>query len=397
MEFEQVLNELQADLKGFITKAQEEQASTGTVLAETKSAIDEINNRIDSLQVEIERKDRSEKATPLIETLKANEQLQKMIRPGGDVRRSGPVTIELSAKQVADILTKTTVTTTAVGWPTHGVMPTERMPGIVAEARRQLRMRDVIPGRATNFGEIYFVKVNSGMSDGQPQIETSPKHENAVTFTTASERVKTIASWIPASKQVLADWGELESFLRTSLAYYVDKELDEQILAGAGTGENLNGIITQATAFNTALLPSPGLGWNLADVIGTAIQQIGEANEVNPTTVVMHTRDWWKIQLTKDGEDRYLFGGPNSMQGPSMWGLTVVVTNAISAGTFLVGAATPDVVEMRYREGMTVEISTEHEDYFVRNMVAIRAELRAALVARRPQAWIYGSLASSPA
>jgi hypothetical protein len=49
------------------------------------------------------------------------------------------------------------------------------------------------------------------------------------------------------------------------------------------------------------------------------------------------------------------------------------------------------------RQPITVEISTEHSDYFTRNLVAIRAELRAALVVMRPGAFIKGSLTSSPA
>jgi hypothetical protein len=49
------------------------------------------------------------------------------------------------------------------------------------------------------------------------------------------------------------------------------------------------------------------------------------------------------------------------------------------------------------RQDATVEISTEHADYFVRNMVAIRAELRAALVVMRPGAYVKGNLTSSPA
>jgi hypothetical protein len=49
------------------------------------------------------------------------------------------------------------------------------------------------------------------------------------------------------------------------------------------------------------------------------------------------------------------------------------------------------------RQPLAVEISTEHSDYFARNLVAIRAELRAALVVMRPGAFVKGSLTSSPA
>jgi hypothetical protein len=46
---------------------------------------------------------------------------------------------------------------------------------------------------------------------------------------------------------------------------------------------------------------------------------------------------------------------------------------------------------------MTVEISTEHADYFVRNLVAVRAEKRLALVTKRPASFVSGSFTTSPA
>ncbi len=40
---------------------------------------------------------------------------------------------------------------------------------------------------------------------------------------------------------------------------------------------------------------------------------------------------------------------------------------------------------------MQVEVSTEHQDFFVKNLVAIRAEKRLALVVKRPGSYVAGS------
>ena len=45
---------------------------------------------------------------------------------------------------------------------------------------------------------------------GGGSLRTKP--ENQATFTTVSERVKTIATWIPASRQILDDFSELMTF-----------------------------------------------------------------------------------------------------------------------------------------------------------------------------------------
>ena len=44
---------------------------------------------------------------------------------------------------------------------------------------------------------------------------------------------------------------------------------------------------------------------------------------------------------------------------------------------------------------LTVEVSTEHMDFFVKNLVAIRAEKRLALVVKRPGSYITGSFAGA--
>ena len=47
-------------------------------------------------------------------------------------------------------------------------------------------------------------------------------------------------------------------------------------------------------------------------MIATAIKQINQSKEIDPTFVVMHTNDWWDIALTKDNFGRYILGDPSS-------------------------------------------------------------------------------------
>jgi HK97 family phage major capsid protein len=229
-----------------------------------------------------------------------------------------------------------------------------------------------------------------------PQIETHTKRENAVTFTTKSEKVRTLATWIPASRQVLDDMTELGAFWETGLRYEVDLAEELQLLSGSGAGEDLNGLITQGTLFDTALLPLSGT-YNRIDVIGRAIQQVTTAKELQPTFIVLHPVDWWAIRLTKDTQGRYILGDPMGPLGTqTLFGLTPVITTSIASGTFLLGSGSPIASEIRDRMEMTVEIATQHEDYIARNMIAIRAEKRVALVVKRPASYIRGSFVTSP-
>jgi HK97 family phage major capsid protein len=132
------------------------------------------------------------------------------------------------------------------------------------------------------------------------------------------------------------------------------------------------------------------------DVIGTAISQINASKEIDPTFIVMHTNDWWKIALTKDSFGRYILGDPSSLTTPRVFGLDVVPTTSIAQGTFLVGSGSPVAAEIRDRMEMQVEISTEHSDYFTRNLVAVRAEKRLCLVTKRPNSFCTGTFTTSP-
>jgi HK97 family phage major capsid protein len=89
-------------------------------------------------------------------------------------------------------------------------------------------------------------------------------------------------------------------------------------------------------------------------------------------------------------------GDPQIAVRPNIFGLDVVPTTSMAAGTFLVGSGSPVAAEIRDRMEMQVEISTEHSDYFVRNLVAIRAEKRLALITKRPNSFVTGSFTTSP-
>jgi HK97 family phage major capsid protein len=389
----EILSTLQTELKGFIAKSQDEQKALGSAHEETTKAIVELTSKINDIDKRMIESAKRAETKSLADTLKENDNLQKLVR--GEATKCR---FEISGKHALEIMErKTTITSAAVGFPTSGVMPEERG-SLVLEARRALRIADIIPRRATTLGKLYWPKVNASMSNASPQgAQGTAKLENAETFTTANAEVQTIATWIPASNQVLADWSELAGVLNNALAYYVAKEIDEQILSGDGTGYNLNGLTTQAQSFDTALLPSAANGYTYIDTVASAFQQVDADDELPSDFVVLSTTDVWSILKTKDGDKRYIIGDPRA-QGPfTLWGRTVVPSNSMTVGYFLAGSASSAAAEIRDRMGVTIDISTEHSDYFTKNLVAIRAEARLALCVYRPNAFVYGALAASPA
>ena len=95
--------------------------------------------------------------------------------------------------------------------------------------------------------------------------------------------------------------------------------------------------------------------------------------------------------MLKDSMGRYIIGDPQGTIAPRLWGLPVVASLAMNAGTFLTGAFKYGA-QIFDRMTIEVAISTENVDNFQTNMITIRAEERLALVVKRPAAFIAGSL-----
>jgi HK97 family phage major capsid protein len=403
-ELNEQLSELQTELKTYVDKAAEEKKESGTMLTSTKDAVIKLQTQVDAMDLKLATKlitDQGSEPT-LYKTVKESESIQRLLKD-----RRGSAVLHLKGRDVMDLMSRKSIisaTTSGtsegdplapVGVATTGVLQIDRTPGITAEARAVLRVRDLLPARPTTMQVVDFVKVTTPLSQGSPVPEASIKPENALQFTSISEKVRLIATWIPATKQVLDDFVELMGFIQSSLPYYINLEEELQLLAGDDTGENLHGLLPQAQIYAPTFL-NAGAGWNFMDVIGTAIQQINANKEIDPTFVILNTNDWWTIRLTKDSFGRYILGDPQSNVTPMLFGLNVVYTTTMPPGQFLVGNGNQVAVEIRDRMEMQVEISTENADYFVRNLVAIRAEKRMALLTKRPNSFVSGTFTASP-
>ena len=318
--------------------------------------------------------------------LKDNESVQRILHD-----KRGVAVINLKGDECRLIEHKTLIDSTAAGSMTSGVLAIDRTPGIVADARQALRMRNVLSSRPTTAQQVDYIKVNSAPAIASLQlVEGVAKIENSVTFVSASAYVKTIATWFQATRQVLDDFQELGGFLRSTAAYEVALREETSILHGGGGSTDINGLVTQASALQTALaLPA----YNKSDLISAAMQQVEVASEVPATFVVLHPTDYWQILRTKNTNRDYIFNNKNL---DPFWGLTPLRTTKMGVGNFLVGSGSPGAVEIRDRMLTTVTISTEHANFFTENKVAILAESRMALSVYRPGAFVFGSFTTSP-
>jgi HK97 family phage major capsid protein len=194
-----------------------------------------------------------------------------------------------------------------------------------------------------------------------------------------------------ASRQVMDDVSQLRSIIDQRLLYGLRLVEENQLLNGDGTGQNLLGIIPQATAYTAPItVPTP----TTIDMVRLAVLQAYLA-EYPATGIVMHPGDWARMELAKDSTGQYIIGVPQGSIPARLWGITVVETQAIALDKFLVGAFKMGA-QVFDRWSARIEIATENEDDFIKNLITTLCEERLALAVYRPEAFIYGDFGLLP-
>lgn len=261
----------------------------------------------------------------------------------------------------------------------------DRKPGIVPGAFRSLRVADMLVSVPTSSNSWEFVRENVWTNNAAETAEGDGKPESVLTFEQLTVPVRTIAHYIKASNQILADAPALRAYIDNRLRHGVDQREDTQLVTGNGTGQNLSGM-TNAGNF-TAF--TPVTGDQQLDSLNRAKYAIIGADYA-PTGILMNPADWGAIERLKDGDENYLIGNPFGSIVPVLWGLPIVVTNAMTPGKFLMADFITSY-EHVMRMSTVVELGYVNDD-FTKNLVTIRAEKRAALASIRPASTRYGDL-----
>jgi HK97 family phage major capsid protein len=260
------------------------------------------------------------------------------------------------------------------------IVAPQRLPGIIPGAFRLLKIADVVPQGTTGSNAVEYTRELLFTNAAAETAEGASKPESTLTFELATANIRTIAHIIKASKQVLDDAPMLQSYIDTRMRYGVELRKDQQLLTGNGTGQNISGMMDSGnfTAF------TPVTGDNALDSINRAIYLVLAA-DYPPTAIIMNPADWGAIERLKvsDTDDRYVIGDPRNPIGPTLWGLPVVVSNAMTAGSFLVGSM-PIAYQIWNRQNTVVEMFEQDDVNVQKNLVTIRAESRLTLATYRP-------------
>lgn len=287
---------------------------------------------------------------------------------------------------LVDVKDITSLTTDAAG-SAGALIQADRRGLMVELPQRRLTVRSLLLPGNTVSNSIEYEQEKLFTNNAAPVAEGALKPQSELQFIDAVANVRTIAHWMRTSVQILADAPALRSIIDQRLRYGLAAVEEQQLLNGSGTGQNILGLVTAATAFAA---PGGLVATSQIDIVRLMILQAALA-EYPPNGIVMNPIDMAAIEMAKDGDGRYLIGNPQGTINKALWGLPVVETQAMGVDKALVGAFNL-AAQIFDRQDATVDVSTEDQDNFVKNKVTIRAEERLALAIYRPQAIVYGDL-----
>jgi HK97 family phage major capsid protein len=260
------------------------------------------------------------------------------------------------------------------------------VPGIGLSPLRRLTVAQLIASGTTDSNTVRYLQevpfsATAGMLNAAAAVaETDVKPASRIRLRQVDEPVRKIATYAPISDEMLEDVDQLRSYLDERLRLFILLEEEDQLINGNGTAPNVSGFLDRSiqTSTQDALNVDPLIA------VYEAMTLIRATNN-EPDGIIVHPTDWMVFRTAQDTNGQFFAGGPfvgpygvNGIAADNLWGLPVVVTAAIPQGTLLVGAFRTQAQVFR-KGGVTVEASNSHDDYFVRNMTAIRAEERVAL------------------
>ncbi|RVD78171.1 phage major capsid protein [Pseudomonas koreensis] len=358
-----------------------------TVTAEMKSQIENQKGEIERVIEQVQKLE--EKGVKLraaggekksfIDFVKGNEKYQALTQ-----KNQSSAEIEVSKSDMAS-MAETKVTSSGLVAPQYD-------PVIQGAPRQNLLIRDLIPTTpVTGQAFTYFRELLHTLGAGMVQ-EGGLKPTSNVTFEQVTDTIKKIAVWMPVTDEALDDVPQLYSYIQELLRYDLELKREGQLLKGDGTGNNLNGIMTQATVFDAALSKASDTA---IDTVRRAIYQARKQSKLPADAVVMSDLDWMNIELQKDGENRYLFANLQGLVTPVLWGRPVVASDSMdegdgetTGGEFLTGSFQQGA-RIYDRMGFTIKVGMINDD-FIKNQRAILVEERLGLAVRKKFAFVKG-------
>lgn len=247
--------------------------------------------------------------------------------------------------------------------------------------RRELLIADLFASETISNNALTFF-IESSTVEGGPAYTTEGSQKPQMSFgdpSAVNASLRTIASYMKESEQLVHDAPWLASAINDRGMFQHQLAVESYLV--------------------TALSGTSGIGTGnkmTPDGILKAKMTVWKNSGFRPDALLINPDDLYNIMIRKDTNGQYYGGGfatgaygnGNVAEEPSIWGLKVVPSASVSAGTCFVGAFKAGGSVVRSNEGLQVAFANQNEDDFIKNMITVRIEERLVLAIRRPACFV---------
>lgn len=296
----------------------------------------------------------------------------------------------LGKMKAGEKLTVKTVGTMTSANISGGNVPVEdRIPGLDIIQTRQPLVLSLINRATTSSNVISWVSQANKEGGAAVTAEGNKKSQADFDLVVHNDSLVKISDFIKVSTEMLEDIDFLESEINNELLRLVELKIDDELLSGHG-GANINGIITQATAYSAGTFAGTITSANIKDVLETAISQVSSEN-FYPNVIMLHPEDITKMRLTKATDGQYIFPTVVLPTGLEVAGVRVVANTGMTKDKFLVMDST--MATAYFKKDIAINVGYENDD-FTKNLVTILGEVRLLLIIKtnKLKAFVYGDI-----
>lgn len=361
-------------------------------LKTSQGSVSELENTIKSLQKEVQALQQT-KAQSVITTdnkmdygsrfVSSNEfkAFKSALRD-----RNASVRLELSAAPE---------TTQASNSATRTSLAQPYEAGIVTDPRQVLAIESLFGKINIDVNAYQYIKYGftTTLTATGPAVvsEGSAKPESNYSGIIKTGTIKTLAHWTKMTEQMIADNGNIVTFINDDMQYQLNKVIDAQIVNGTGSGQ-LEGL--SASGNYTDYITGAGIdtGDTVIDLI-LKVKTKMEAANIRNISLLLNPVDWCKVLCSKNVNKDYLIPGIVDIPQQRIWGVPVILSGSVTSGKFHMGNFY-EGGKIFERQGVTVEMARSGDD-FEKNLMTLRVERRLDFAVVQPKALAYGDFSVS--
>ena len=395
------LDTVKSEIKSAVEKRDAEVKQYGEATEQTRKDLTAASERLDTIKSDMDRMDGR-----IIEMEKA---AQRQFAGVQEAKTYGQQFVESDAYKNARSngtnAHRVQKTISGLAASAGALVRPDRRPDVVVGAERPNFIRALLQSIPTSSNAVEVMRENVFTNSAAAQAPSSAntaigagewqtKGQSNITYELVTVPIRTMAHWVPASRQVLSDAPMLQRLIDAKLMYGLNLLADSQLLYGNGLNQNLTGLMVDGDvsdigeiATGTAAADLPGA---MLDHIRAAITECQTNDYYNVNGLVINPVDWGTLETAKGSDGHYIWVTVPNGGESRLWRVPVIVSNAMTQGDFLLGDWTMGAT-IYDREQMDIRVSESHSDYFVKNGVAILAEERYGFGIELPKAFTKGS------